>query len=631
MRIISLDFETTKIPHFHPWDDKAYPISLCIVDESGFKKTWVINHMEVSVPQSIKQISREVQEEVDMADRIVGHNLKFDLNWLSYIGVKFDNQKLWCTKVVEYLINGHKKIPYSLREVSKRRGLVPKIDKVKIFWEAGYETDEIPLHILTPYGEQDCFNTLALYQQQVKDVNRLGLKAVVSIEMEKMRMLSEIECNGMLVDKAKAESLVEDLKRELYTIDKLIWMFAGFEFNISSNDELSAVLYGGDIKRDGTEIVERELKDGTIKKYERNTEIIKKIKGLGFIPPKDGRTKKDGYYKVNKDVLQSLPTKNKVQKQMIKLLVERSVHQKALETFIGKEGKGLLSKIMSDGCIHPEFNQSITATGRLSSSNPNGQNLPRSGTSPIKLIFVPKFDLIGNADVSMLEWTVAAFMSQDPVMMHEIRTGIDAHADNAIKFFGDIKYRTQAKVFTFRLLYGGTAYGMYMDSTMPKFSIKKWETIVTNFYDKYPVLKSWQDQNVETVYKSGQLVLPSGRILSFQKRQQKDGGLGYNRREILNRPVQSFATADIMGLAMVVIRKRMRLSGFRSRAICQVHDSLVFDVDGSEVKIINAQILDTFKNLPNYMRSAWGIDFNLPMSGKFEIGNNYGELKEYGK
>jgi len=630
-RVIGLDWETTKLPHIFPWQKEAYAVSLCLVDETGWKRTWIFSHNEDFPPRPHQEMIDEINAELLTATRIVGHNLKFDINWCREMGVKTEHLKVWCTQLTEYLIEGHRYLPYSLAEVSKRRGIPDKIDKVKMFWEAGYETCEIPLDILVPYGEQDSYNTLAIYQQQVKDVNEMGLGAVVSIEMEKMRMLSEIECTGMYVDKKLAEKYVSEYESKLEEIDEEIFSLSGDrKYNLSSNDDLSVMLYGGTLKTDSVEWVEKPRKDGTVRRYQRKCVIETPIKGLGFKPPEGSETKKEGVYQTNKGVLSQLKGRTKSQKRVIELLLDRSEVKKALETFIGQTpGAGLINKIMEDGCVHPKFNQTVTRTGRLSSSDPNGQNLPRKGTSPVKKIIISLLGKIGNADLSQLEYRVAAFLSQDPVMMDDILSGKDYHLENAIKFFGDAKYRTDAKTFGFRLLYGGTAYGMYMDPSMPRFSLKKWEKIVEEYHKKYSGLKRWQDENVRAVNKHGFLRLPSGRILTFDKKMQKDGTMGYSRRDILNYPVQSFATADIMGLAMTIIKARMRAKKVKSKVICQVHDSLVFDALREEINLIAHICINTFERLPEYMRRVWKINFNLPMGGEFEIGDSYGDLTVY--
>jgi len=664
-RNIGLDVETSKLPVFRPWQKGAFLVSVGIVDEWGFKKTWYFNHRDLHNIDQAQAIA-EIQAEINLSHRIVGHNLKFDLQWLASIGVRFDHCKLFCTQVAEYLLNGQQKIPYTLAATSERYEIAPKIDRVKMFWDSGYETDEIPIEILDPYLLQDCINTLAIFQRQVVNINQLGMSKIVSLQMELMRVLAEMEMNGAKFHPQRAQRYVKELDDQLEAIENELFTHFGARFNLGSGDELSAWLFGGVLKQDDVQpyVTTRNVKikepyvfhyadpkKQPVIKYKTRTlkELIVKtrkvkvdvpIAGVGFEPPKGSELKKEGFYRTDKDTLFRLKCKNKKLKAIKRLLEERSVVAKAKETFIGSgEGTGLINKVQHDGLIHPSFNQTIAATGRLSSSNPNGQNLPRKGTSPIKKTIIPRFDKILNADLAQLEWRVAAFMSQDPVAMQEIIDGVDYHTDNAIRFFGADpngdpaefkKLRTTAKIFGFRLLYGGSAYGMYMDAKMPNYSKKKWQRIVDEYYEKYAVLKEWQEKNIAITNRNkGKLVNPSGRFFQFPILPPNRRSEVYSVTAIKNYPVQSFATADITPLAMVVIHKRMKAKGLRSLMTLQVHDSIVIDAVESEIPTIAEICVNTFRELPQLIEQFWGFEFNVPLDGDVEVGDDYGSLEEY--
>lgn len=628
MKTIAIDIECTKIPRHFPWIQGSFPVAIGVCDENGLAKTWVLNHNdETTINQ--KEILEEIQAEIDNAERIVGHNLKFDLVWLKHLGIDTSGVKVFCTMVAEYLLSGQLKQPYSLDETCDRRGIGRKKDKVKMYWDSGYETDEIPLPILLSYLEHDCRLAMSLYLQQSEELISMYLGPLTYIQMECMRVLSEIESNGMVFDREKAEGYVEEFVDRLKGIDETLHDLLGFNCNLNSGDELSAALYGGTIKRDGEEWVIRELKYES-KYYPRKCKVEKKIEGLGFQPLDGTELKKEGFYSTDKNTLQQLKTRNKKQKEVIELILERSVLKKTLETFKGADDlKGLVNKIMEDGCVHPSYNQTVTRTGRLSSSDPNGQNLPRKGTSPIKKCIVPRYDKIGNADLSQLEWRTCAFLCQDPVMIDEIKHKIDYHLDNAEKYFGSADYRTDAKIFGFRMIYGGSAYGYFMDQKMPDFPLDKWKEIVSNFYTKYAQLGQWHSTNVGKVQSVGKLINPTGRWFQFLEEHIGEGGKGYSPRKIKNYPVQSLATADITPMCMVVIFKEMRRRGYRSLMIAQVHDSIVFDMVEDEIPGIAEICLTVFRHIPQYMKKYFGIEWNVPMDGEFEIGDNYGELEEY--
>lgn len=658
-RTISLDVEASKIPRHYPWIEGSFLVDVGITDQLGFKKTWTIrgdNRVPVDLAKS------EIQAEISRSTRLVGHNLKFDLSWLNWLGIDYSHCKLWCTQVADYLINGQQRIGYSLDEVCKRRGIRQKIDKMKVYWAAGYETDEIPLHIRIPYLEQDCYNALAVFQQQAEDVNKWELHSIIALQMEMVGVLSKIESNGMFVDPARMDKFIGILRDALaYTEFELLDLL-GHKINLSSNDELSAALFGGVLKHEGVEPVmytkKAKLREPYVFRYKSGREVIKhrtrsvdmlttrtrktiiekEIPGAGFKPAPHSETKKEGYYKVNKDALAQIKARSKKQVRIKELLDERSKTAKALETLIGKsEGKGLINKIRPDGCIHGNFNQTITQTGRLSSSNPNMQNLARSKTSPIKKIFIPRHTehVILNADLSQLEWRVAACLAQDKVAIDEIIRDVDYHSDNAIKFFKANpnspefdSIRTMAKVLGFRLLYGGSEYGFFNDSKMPNYTMQQWKDLISEYWEKYNGIKAWQDENINRVFKEGFLRLPSGRILRFPPGNR---GEEYSITAIKNYPVQSFATADIMPLAMCVIDKRMVDYRFNAKLICQVHDSIVFDCPKEEINDLSNMCVGVFEELPGIIRAFWGYDFNIPLTGEVEYGPSYGETLYKGK
>ena len=223
-----------------------------------------------------------------------------------------------------------------------------------------------------------------------------------------------------------------------------------------------------------------------------------------------------------------------------------------------------------------------------------------------------------------MEWRAAIWQSQDPVGIAEILGGIDQHRENAIEFFQadgslasddhDFKpIRTTAKVFTFRLLYGGSAFGMFMDNTMPRYSKKVWQQIVTNYQEKYAVLTAWQQKNIEEVHKTGGwLQIPSGRLFYFPRSAQPDwNGYYYEQAAIKNYPTQGFATGDISPLLMVIMRRKMDKLQLKSVMILNVHDSIVFDLYPEERDIIADLYVKTCEELPKYLKDFFWIDFLL--------------------
>lgn len=236
--------------------------------------------------------------------------------------------------------------------------------------------------------------------------------------------------------------------------------------------------------------------------------------------------------------------------------------------------------------------------------------------------------MIIDADFSGLEHRVAAELSRDPIMMQEIFDGSDVHKDNAINFFGSAEHRQIAKVFTFRILYGGTAYAFYMDNKMPSFSLKKWEGIVDAYYEKYKGLKAWQDANYALVCKQGWYSAFTGRRWSFQPKKQRDGSFMYNRPSVCNYMVQGVSTGDIMPLAMVIVERRLyKLDLLQDvKIINQVHDSLIFDSPKKHLDVLAEVLYNVYRGMGQSISEYWNYDWQVPLNGEVKVGYNWSDM-----
>jgi len=662
MKIIGgFDTETSKIPNHFPWFVDHYLSLVSISYPNDTTRTWTFFHDEnnISIALYEKQL-HEIEVELNKFDIIAAHNLKFDLNILR--GLKLTTS-LHCTMVGEYLLTEQTNKGLKLDDLSLKYGLPLKIDKVKLMWDGGLDTAEIPLSILTPYCEGDAWKARVIAEKQIIRLKKAGLTKVFDLQMEWLDLLSLMECNGILWDMPKAHKIIAKYKKYQNTLSKKILKLLqpyhpNLDISLTSKDELSALIYGGQIKRkEKCSVIKTKniktqtpyiftYKDGRKKIKLRwqdhpDTKIIRRvwqdvwytIKGLALIPlPKTEVSKSTDakkYYKTGKNVLPFLKTKTLIQKRIIKLLLKLSVVNKVITTFINEDkGTGLVKKIGRDGKLHTNYNQAVTITGRLSSSDPNSQNLPRGNTSPIKQCIIPRFDFIVNADLSQIEWRVPAFLSQDATMIREIKEKIDQHGSACTKLMGltlNKLNRFYAKTFNFRMIYGGTEWGFHKDANMPKFGIKKWRQVVVDFYSKYRNLKLWQDKNINTVIQGdGTLTSPTGRRYRF-KIMPYNGK--YNEKQIKNYPVQGMAGGDILPLAAIIICRAMKKANMKAIPILTVHDSLVFDTPKNEVSALADICMKVFKNLPFYIKYYWGIDWNVPLTGEIEAGKTYGNMK----
>jgi len=371
LNVIGLDVETSVFPFAHPWQKDAVLVAVGIAKPDGTRKTWLFNHNLHQSTQSQREMIAEIQSEIDKADLLVGHNIKFDLNWMRYIGINFEHCRTWCTQVVEYLLRGQRIGALRLSDLSKQYLSIDKIDKVSTFWEAGWATEDIPTNILLPYLEQDCINALAIYQRQLGLVKAEGMEMLALVQNGETIVLSEIECNGVMWNQAAAGVYEKDLREQVAVLDTELKMAFGFDCNMNSKDELSVALYGGILKVDATEWVIKEFKEHSTYK-ERKIIREEKVEGIGFTPPKGSELKKSGYFSTDKGTLNRLTGRGKMKQDVKKWLIERSAVSQAVKMLSGdgSNGKGLINKVQSDGRIHPSLNQTIAKTGRLTSSDP---------------------------------------------------------------------------------------------------------------------------------------------------------------------------------------------------------------------------------------------------------------------
>lgn len=644
MNILSLDTEHSK-DIYYPWQDGFYLTCVGLVtnkrDLNKQKISDIIwfDHCEEERTENGIQL---IQDAIDWADLILIQNAKHDINVLTYFGVDFKDTPIHCTMVTEYLVRGQDKtMEWNLNAVANNYNLELKLDEVKAYWDNGVDTFDIPSYKLGPYCIQDCRMLLNIFEYQKEEIKKRGLKRVVDLQNEYTYLLSEMECNGLKLDKEKVNFFVkkyEDLAN--ISVNKIKDIVNLPDINISSSQQLSALLYGGKLKLSHTEWVIRECKTKPYSYYNEKI-IIDEIDypGIGFKPI--GKKLDNGYYSTEKSTITSLTAPTKQLKEIKKLLRDYSKNIKVVESLVGKKrNKGLLNKIQPDGLLHPKFNQTVTSNGRLSSSDPNGQNLPRGSTSPLKQCIVPTLDKIGQIDASQMEWRDAAYLSQDRVMIYEINSGIDQHAAT-VKELMELEFiskndpksnlrRFHAKTFNFRMIFGGSKWGYFLDPNMPNFTLKKWQRTINSFWKKYYGLNEFHNRNIKFVFENGYYTLPTGRWFKFHRKLMKDGIPSYKKNEIRNYPISGMSGGDIIPLLGVVIRRGMRKLGLKSKMILTVHDSFVFDYLESEEEKLVKLCYNIVNNLDKYIRNYYKIFWNVKLEGEFEGGNNYGELKYIG-
>lgn len=359
MKDLALDVETTTFNKGSPFDRRNELV--CIACTTGVK-TRVFRPSE----------REEVQRLLDDHERIVGFNLKFDLHWLRRAGITFDKKRVYDCQSAEFILSGQTHKFPSLNDVSQKYLGRGKIDEVAALWAQGVQTTDIPWETLAAYAAEDVDLTFSVAKKQA-DATPDSLKKLISLVNQDLLVLEEMEWNGIKFDRELSIEKAQEYEAKILELqDKHNLMHNIPSFNWASNDHLSALLYGGTIKEE-VRVPVGHYKTGK-KTGEQRFKVEQREYKLPriFKPPKGSELKKDGYYSVDEDTLMSLPGKHVILEDLLSI----KKYQKELSTYL----RGLPKKQDEGGYtdfIYGQFNQCVAATGRLSSSSPNMQNLSK--------------------------------------------------------------------------------------------------------------------------------------------------------------------------------------------------------------------------------------------------------------
>jgi len=282
----------------------------------------------------------------------------------------------------------------------------------------------------------------------------------------------------------------------------------------------------------------------------------------------------------------------------------------ALRTYLSTFVEGLKNNCDDQDIVHPDFMQCITATGRLSSRNPNFQNMPRGSTFAIRRAMVSRFNggKILEADYGQLEFRVAGYLANDPQVYHDVENKTDVHTVTA-EIIGCS--RQEAKAHTFKPLYGGTT------------GTPDQQRYYRAFKDKYAGVTEWHNELQKDAVEKGFITLPSGRQYAFPGTQWTEWGTATNRTAICNYPVQGFATGDLLPMALVYLTKSMKSKGLKSVICNTVHDSIVLDIFPGEEDTCTNLVVEAMMSLPQECRRRYGIEYDMPISVEVKMGPNW--------
>lgn len=373
MRPLILDVETTTHEKGDPFSTKNV---LCLVgyklcnQENGILK---IEYDAEPYGQALKTL----QEIMVGHDLIVGANLKFDLHWIRRYGIDFNHCRIWDCQLAEFLLSNQRSPYPSLADMASNRNLGNKFDNIaENYWNKGIDTRDIPLEELSEYLINDIELTNKIYKAQLQELEEQpAKKRLFSLQCQDLVVLEEMEWNGLLLDKEKAEEKSKECEERLEKINEEFSTLIGSDIiNPNSGEHLSAVLYGGVAKVKEKEDYLFRYKDGRTTLKTRT--VVREYPFPRLVKPLRGtQLKKEGYYATSENVLRQLNPSNKKSRRVIELILEQSKLEKLNGTYYRGLQEKIEEKSWENNYLHGNLNQCVARTGRLSSSDPNLQNV----------------------------------------------------------------------------------------------------------------------------------------------------------------------------------------------------------------------------------------------------------------
>ena len=669
---LTLDVENTTTKrdgklHLDPFEPTNKLIMVGCLEDNGQQHLF-----NMDVPDGIY-----LQEVLDRATILIGHNIAYDLMWLWECGYKYDGA-VFDTMLAEYIIQRGIKQPLSLEACAERYELeTQKKDTLKHYFAQGVGVDGIPRDELKEYLSADLKATQQLSDKLYRKLNTVEYAKLMDsvILTNKVSVcLAKIYKNGFSVDKNKLTEVKQEFEQEKNQIEgrlkeQVVQLMGDTPINLSSPEQMSWVIYSRKPKdkvmwansftpymsekdykqtiKENSDVVYKTTAIqcntcdgvGKIRKVRKNGipyanpnncsdcnsngykfKPTNSIAGLKFTPPNAKWVSANGFTvnKTNLVILQNIAKKNNLTNAV--QFLEDLQRLSALETYLSSFVDGINTYTKPDGKLHVRLLQHRTATARFSGADPNMQNMPRGGTFPVKKVFVSRWEggKILEADFAQLEFRTAAYLSQDKIAMKEIEDGFDVHSYTAsvISDAGQKTTRQEAKAHTFAPLYGATGFGR----TNAEAQYYKM------FTKKYKEIALWHSKLAQEAISTGKITTPSGRQFSFPDVERKVYGKVSHFTQIKNYPVQSFATADVVPVVLLEIEKR--LQDAQSCIVNTVHDSIVIDVHPDEENLVVYTLKSINSSLRDIINAQFGINFNVPLQLDMKIGNNWLDTKD---
>jgi len=509
----------------------------------------------------------------------IGQNLKYDIKVLAKYDIEVKG-KLFDTMIAHYLINPDMRhnmdvlaetylnyTPVSIEELIGKKGKNQK------------SMADVPVEQQTEYAVEDADVTLQLKEHFQKELGEANTQKLFDdIEIPLVQVLADMELEGINLNQEFLGSLSEALNNDITSLEKSIYEEAGEEFNIGSPKQLGEILF------DKLKLVDK---------------------------PKKTRT---GQYSTAEDVLSYLAPDHEI----VQHVLDYRGLSKLKSTYVDALPAQVNSKT---GRVHTDYMQTVAATGRLSSNNPNLQNIPirTERGRQVRKAFVPRNEdyVLLAADYSQIELRIIAALSQEETMMKAFQEGEDIHASTAAKVFNvpidevTREQRSNAKTVNFGIIYGVSAFGLSNQTDLTRSESKE---LIDTYYKTYPKLRNYMSEQVDFARENGYVSTVLGRRRYLKDINSSNAVVrGAAERNAVNAPIQGSA-ADIIKIAMIKIHQKLKDKGLKTKMLLQVHDELVFDVYKSELDEVQELIKSEMEN-------AFKLD--VPLDVEVGLGDNW--------
>lgn len=565
---LSFDVEATGK---NPISDPIVGIALCM--EKGKAYYVPIRHTHGSnIPEAFNILKNVFEDE--SIDKI-GHNLKYDILILRQEGL-YVKGMLYDTMIASYLLNPNKP-DHSLEDTAlqylfhKKRSFTEVIGKRHSF-------SEVSIDEAAQYAAEDAELAMELKDILFERLKAEGLEDLYfNIEMPLIYVLADIEESGVKINKERLEELSKELDRELRIIETRIYNIAGEDFNINSPQQLQKILF----------------------------------EKLGLKPLKKTKTG----YSTGMDVLEEL---SKIHELPMEILNYRTLYK--LKTTYVDALPRLINK--NTGRIHTSFNQTVTATGRLSSSEPNLQNIPIRGEwgTKIREVFIAeKGHFLISADYSQVELRVLAHISGDEGLIDAFKNNIDIHTKTASELFNTPKesvideMRRIAKTVNFGVVYGISPFGLSEALNIPP---KEAASYIEQYFKKHEGVRNYMDEAIKTARENGYVKTLMGRKRPIPEINSRNTNIRQQAERLaINTPIQGTA-ADLIKIAMINIWQKINEEKLKTKMILQIHDELLFEVPEAELEKAKELIRHEMEN---------ALELSVPLRVDIGWGKNWAE------